>query len=417
MKPRLLRPVEPPLGLYFRPGRNDHQKMLDLIAEDQLAFSGLVLDACLTGRHSELRAEAAGRDLEAVLDSRCAELATEGGFLRSGVSELPWASEAMHTPEALAGQGGAAVVDAIAEHVEHHGFNAALAPTHLLQEEDDPWFEVDVALTRELRRNLNRRGLAQTPIYYPLSITSGMFRDDDTRARLSKELRGLPIDALWLRVSPFGATSGPLALRRYIEACRDLHELSVPLVAEHTGAAGVALLAFGAVGGIESGITFGERFDARPPLRRPSHGTPFAPQPRVYIRELGAFLTRAQAATFFERQQMKTVFGYKSDRCCRRGWADMLSDPRRHFTLRRAAEVAEVSRAPSTLRPQNYLDRFLRPATDLALRASRVEPALKVPQRRLEGWRVTLGAMVANGYIAPSAQVPEGRRMIDRLGA
>lgn len=417
MKPRLLRPVGPPLGLYFRPGRNDHQKMLELIAEDQLAFSGLVLDACLTERHAELRAEANRRNLETVLDPRTGELGTEGGFLRSGIADLPWAGEAMHEPAALAREGGRGLVEAIADHIDEHGFNAVLAPTHVLLDNHDSWIDIDAALTRELRRNLDRRGLKQTPIYYPLAITSAMFRDDDARGRLIVGLRRLPIDAIWLRVSPFGVTSGPLALRRYIEACQDFHDLNVPLVAEHTGGAGVPLLAFGAVGGIESGITFGERFDARPLLRRPNNQAPFAPAPRVYIREIGSFLTRTQATAFFERQQMKTVFGCKHTQCCRRGWADMLSDPRRHFTLRRAAEVAEVSRAPSTVRPQNYLDRFLRPATDLALRASRVEPALKVTQRKLEGWRVTLGSMVANGYVVPSVRVPEGRRVIDRVGA
>jgi hypothetical protein len=245
-----------------------------------------------------------------------------------------------------------------------------------------------------------------------------MFRDDQVRERLFAGLQRLPIDALWLRISPFGATSGPLALRRYIEACSDLHDLRIPLVAEHTGSAGLGLLAFGAVGGIESGITFGERFDARPLLRPPRDDQKaFAPAPRVYIREIGSFLTRAQASAFFERQQMKSVFGCKNERCCRRGWADMLADPRRHFALRRAAEVQELSRAPSTLRAQNYLDRFLRPATDLALRASHVEPALRSSQRKLEGWRVTLGSMVANGYVAPTVPVPEGRRVIDRLGA
>ena len=77
-------------------------------------------------------------------------------------------------------------------------------------------------------------------------------------------LKTIEIDAVWLRIHPFGTTAaGPIALRGYIEACRDLHRVGVPLVAERSGTIGVALMAFGAVGGIESGITLGERFDAR----------------------------------------------------------------------------------------------------------------------------------------------------------
>jgi hypothetical protein len=41
------------------------------------------------------------------------------------------------------------------------------------------------------------------------------------------------MDAVWLRIHPFGTgNSGPLVLKRYLRACRDLHTLNVPLVGE-----------------------------------------------------------------------------------------------------------------------------------------------------------------------------------------
>lgn len=47
--PPLLRTVEP-LGLYFRPGRNDHTAMLQALAIEGPDFTGAVLDASLAAR-------------------------------------------------------------------------------------------------------------------------------------------------------------------------------------------------------------------------------------------------------------------------------------------------------------------------------------------------------------------------------
>jgi hypothetical protein len=418
MKPRLIRPVEPPVGLYFRPGRNDHQKLLELLAEGQLAVTGLVLDACLAARQEELRREAVEHGSEAILDPRACELATQAGFQRSGVSDLPWALGSPHVPADLSGPDGEALATEIAAFAVEHGYNAILAPTHLLTDGSrDRWLEVDVELTRVLRRALDSDGAEAVPIYYPLVVPSTVFNTRAERDRLVAAIRKAPVDAVWLRISPFGSNSGPLAIKRYIEASRDFQRVDVPLVAEHAGAAGLPLLAFGAVGGIESGITLGEHFDVRPLVRAPSNAEPFSPPPRVYLPELGAFLTRAQAEAFFENRQMKVFFGCRNSRCCRRGSADMIADPRRHFILRRESEVTRISRAPSTVRPQLYLDDFLRPATDLGLRAAQVDKSLARVQRRLESWRVTLGALISDGFVPPAVQVPERRRMIRRLGA
>src|SRR4051812_25354602 len=106
MKPRLLRPVANPLGLYLRPGRNDHHKMLDLLAEGPLACSGFVLDAALSERQAELRAEVVKLGFEAVLDPRACEMATEGGFARASIAELPWATDHPHLRDDLRDDGG-----------------------------------------------------------------------------------------------------------------------------------------------------------------------------------------------------------------------------------------------------------------------------------------------------------------------
>jgi hypothetical protein len=411
--PRLLRPVGPALGLYIRPGRNDHKAILEFIGERPNALSGVILDPCLETRQHELRIEARAVDVEAVLDPRSVELATPIGFDKQGLAELPWAGQEPDTRRNVTPR-AASIAETIASFVTDKNFSGVLAPTHYLERSEDPWLVVDAALTRALRSKLDEAGKTHVPIYYPLVIHASLFRDSVERARIATFLQSLPIDAVWLRVHPFGSASGPLALRRYIEACRDFHRLGIPVVGERTGTIGVALLAFGAVGGIEGGLTFGERFDVRPLFRAPSSGNPFLPPPRVYVPEIGAFLTRNQAQSFFDNRQMKIAFGCRDTSCCRRGTSDTLRDPRRHFMMQRVAEVGGLSKAPETLRAQLYLDDFLRPATDLALRASRVEPALEPTRKRLEGWRQTLGEMSKAGSVTSFAAVPEGHRIPQR---
>lgn len=285
-----------------------------------------------------------------------------------------------------------------------------LAPTHIIDGLNDAWLDVDAALVRSLRRALNSRGRAATPIYYPLTLRSKIFALPKAREVLVERLRSLPIDAVWLRIHPFGTTSaGPVALRRYLGACQDFHTLNVPLVGEHTGTVGLPLLAFGAVGGIESRLTLGERFDFDR-YTKDSGGKGFLPAPRVYLHSLGAFVSRDQAEAFFKRPGMRAAHGCTDRRCCRRGWQDMVADPRRHFVVRRGAEVAALSGVPPQLRVNVYMNDFLRRASDAAVRAERAEPALASARQRLDSWRGALDAMGDQQGSRTVALAPTGER-------
>lgn len=411
LKPRLLRAVNPPLGSYFRVGR-DYKPIQALLAEDRVGFSGLVFDAWDHERQGELRRAAADR-VETVLDTKALELSTLRGSQDRRLTDLPWAGEQTpHTPELLAGPWGTRLVELIADEVVRRGYCAVLAPTHFLRRASDAWLAVDVGLAKRLRVALDQRELGTVTIYFPLTIHSTAFSSAAARAQILEQLGSAPIDALWLRIHPFAAANaGPTALRRYIEGARDLHRLGLPIVGEHTGTAGVALLAFGAVGGIESGLTSGERFDVNPLLKPPKpNDKPFQMPPRVYLAPLGAFVPRAQANALFAQPGMRSLLGCRDTSCCARGPADTHRDPRRHFLLQREREVGEISRRPEPVRPSLYLEEFLRPATDFALRAARVDPKLERTRKRLEGWRLTLGAMNVDGPPATIAQAPQGNR-------
>lgn len=95
----------------------------------------------------------------------------------------------------------------------------------------------------------------------------------------------------------------------------------------------------------------------------------------------------------------------------------MLANPRRHFLIRRLGEVAQMSETPDSIRAQRYMEEILRPATDMMVRACKVEPFLETSRRRLESWRYTLGAIAVAERPVSFSAVPNGQRIARRRGA
>lgn len=389
---RLLRPVSDPLGSYLRVGGQDHTFLAQMLVDGKSIGGGLIADPAHLDRHKDLWDEARQQGVEIVFDPRSLELSTPGGILRGGARDLPWAPAQVHTTDSLYGQAGVDLCDQLVDALQMAGHSAVLAPTHFLASATDPWLDVDTDLTHALRASLDGAGLQGVPIYYPLITKSENFYNAAWRATAIGYLRSLPIDALWLRIHPFGTPkSGPLALKRYLAACRDLHRLGRPLVGEHTGAVGVGLMAFGALGGVESGVTFNDHTDLSGWLRVPTRSGGGGNEARIYLHQLGAFLDRSKAQTLLTRPGMKAAHACLDTSCCPRGWIDTQVRYREHFVTQRAREVAAISRAPEPLRAGHYLENFLRPATDKAVRASEAEPALQSIRRRLDSWRGTFG--------------------------
>jgi hypothetical protein len=307
------------------------------------------------------------------------------------------------------------------EFVAKYGFNGVLMGHYLERGARDTWFGIDLSLVRELREQLDARGLDDVSIYYTLALPTAVFHDALKRAEIKRSLQGLERDGLWLRVHPFGAASGHLTLQRFIEACRDLHTLKLPLIVERAGSIGLPLLAFGAVSGIESGVSSGDKFDFSRLSRPPQKG--FAAHARVYLPGLGLFLDRETAVAFFTNRNLKATFGCQNSECCRRGAQDTLADPRRHFVFTRMEEVGAIGKIPSQLRASQYLENALRPATDRLGRVLQanipesVRGRLEKERRKLDGWRHTLGEMSRNQTAVSLAVTPVRRAVRQRRGA
>lgn len=419
LAPRSIRAVPQPLAVYLRPGYSHHTKVSELLASGvREALEGVIFDASLGERQEELRQDVIGRHIEAVLDTKIMELATPSGFDQLAGRRLPWAGESLHTRDRLRESSErAGILRSIVECVAAGKYTAVLAPTHFLESAEDPWLALDLEMTFSLRAELDRAGLREILIYYPLALPMKLFGDEALRAHLRVRLSTLPVDGIWFRIHSFGARSGAASVRRYIEACRDLHQQR-PLVSEYVGTEALALLAFGAVGGVATGIASGEHFDAKVLLRCPKpRKAGFGIKRRIYISELQAYLPEDRAARFFETRGMKSLFACRDESCCRLGLQDMLGDPNGHFVKRRLGEVARLSRLSEPMRASRYLEETLRPATDKMVRAVKVEPSLDRQKIRLENLRIVLGALQESTVASTFSSVPRGHRIEIRKGA
>jgi hypothetical protein len=407
----LLRRVEPSLGLYFRPGRNDHTTLLRILAAEPPSFTGVVLDASLHTRHEDLRLHLRRRGLDVVLDPMALELATSGGWERPALRELDWAGSDPHDPNRLKGSGVTALADPIAKFAVEKGYTAVIAPTHFIRDMEDPWWSIDRRTVRRLRHQLDSIGGREIQIYYRLAVPRKTLVDREQRLALITEIAELQVDAIWLCIHPVSARSGPTVVQSYLELCRDFAAARLPLVAEKTGTLGLTLLGFNAIGGVEAGITIGESFDANRLLRSAEHedeGRGFSMAPRVYFPELRAFLKRDTARTFLSSRGMKRRFACQGRACCETV-EDMIRDPRRHFIFARASEVEQLGRIPSHNRPQVYVD-MIREASDHAVHATKVDRRFADVQSRLGDLRLMLESMRKRGEFSETVVAPRRRR-------
>jgi hypothetical protein len=396
---RLVRLAPDPLGLYVRAGRVDQKDLQSFITSGAAAFNGVVFEAKRVGQQQELLSLVLERGLDAVLDPQTQAMATIGGYAKS-MDSLPWSKKRTH---ALADLATAfqqrQMAEDIAKFAILHGFTQVIAPTHLVSGPDDPWLGIDIALVNALRSALERQGAGHVQLHYSLALSYEAFRTAPKRLAILERLRRAMVDGLWLNISSCGSDSSPTAITRYGDAAADFHSLGIPIVADHAGGLmGLSLLAFGAVGGLSHGVTLGERFDTGSWHKVPE-GKPFGAKTRVYLPTLDLMLPRVDAERFFEAGggRARSAFGCKDTNCCRRGIDDMVQAPARHFLYQRTQQVAGLGQIPESIRPTEFLEDHLRPASDAALIAAKLPLPEDLAQKaakqakRLNDMRTTLG--------------------------
>jgi hypothetical protein len=415
---RLVRLAPDPLGLYIRAGRLDQKDLQTFISAGPAAFTGVVFEAKRVVQQRELLSLVLERGLDAVLDPQTQAMATVGGYAK-GMDDLPWSKKRPHAWGDLATAfQQKQLAEDIAKFVALHKFTQVIAPTHLISGPDDPWLAIDIASTNALRSALERQGVGHVQLHYSLALTYEAFRTSEKRLAVLEQLRRVRADGLWLNIQGCGSDSSPTAVTRYGDAAVDFHALGVPIVADHVGGLmGLSLLAFGAVGGLSHGVTLGERFDTTSWLKVPEGKPSFGAKLRVYLPTVDLMLPRVDVERFFESGggRARSAFCCKDTNCCHRGMDDMLQAPARHFLYQRTQQVAGLGRIPESIRPSEFLEEHLRPASDAALLATKLSLPEDLAQKatrqakRLNDLRTTLGPYAKKRRDASFARHPMTR--------
>lgn len=413
--PPRLRVVPEPVGAYFRLPRRDFTRATELVAENIGLGSGVIISATEIDSSDDLREAAGAADIEVILDPQALELSTPGGWASSGVQGLPWADAEMHSAESFTDRKIRGVSRKIASAAVDADVDSVLAPAHYLETLPSPWLDVDERLAVSVRQALDDAGGRHIALYYPVIVDLRTIGPGPIIMYLSRFLARLSeeriIDGLTLRVGHFGANdSSPNKIRKYLEAARSFHSLKLPIIGEATGNVGLGLLAFGALGAIESGLTLCDTCDLSGYRKDRGDGGGFMPAPRVYLHEIGAFLWRKDAEAFLRNQSMRHWHVCQAD-CCQ-GLGGMLDDPRRHFVAQRKEEVGLLANTPRDMRPSVYLNQLAK-AVERTGRAAEVEPKLRTHAERLMGWqRAFAGQTVSDRYgeEVTYAKAPTGRR-------
>ncbi len=417
LKPRLIRPVQDPLGLFIRVARGDSQCVQNFLEIKGAHFHGVVIDPTRTALDKELRDTAAKRSVDIVLDPKTQESAFDGSFTAK-LGKLPWGAGRTHVISDFEGASGRRHASAIAEFVKKNGFTKVLSPSHLLIDHDDDWLAVDLDMAEHLREALDKSGATNVPIAYSLAMPYSILRNPDEFALIVERIEKTVADELWLKVENFGSDASPTGVKNYIEAMRAIHGLDMPLIADHVGGlVGLSLVALGGVGGLSHGITLRERFSAAYWRELSDEAPQFGLHHRVYLSDLDLHVKVADAKNLFDRTTaLRAKIGCRDTECCPRGVHDTLEQPGQHFLSQRVKQFARLGEVPKRLRPAVFVDEFVRPASDQAMTISNMRIAdekfanrVKKQRLRLDALRKTLVTFVESRPADSFSALPKTR--------
>jgi hypothetical protein len=223
---------------------------------------------------------------------------------------------------------------------------------------------------------------------------------------------------LWLKIDGLGSDNTANKTCNYLTAATDFHALGIPIVADHIGGLpGLALLAFGAVGGLAHGITLRERFAASS-WHKPRKSGGFLQPRRVYFPDLDLMMDSKEAERVLEKHpKAHRLFSCRDKNCCHRGVKDMFQDSARHFLIQRGKQLNSLNGIPEQLRPQQFLNKHLLPLTDRVLKAAnydwgddkKMAKNLQEHRKRLDKTRILLGEYMAKSLTGSCSLHPVPR--------
>jgi hypothetical protein len=202
--------------------------------------------------------------------------------------------------------------------------------------------------------------------------TFSALRDPIQRRILSESLKDLPFENLWLRISGFGSDATGMGVRRYIAAVFELLRLGKPIIADTVaGLAGVAAIAFGAVGGIAHGVAEKERFDASN-WDKPRSAGGGGNERRILLPGIDRLLNIKQMEALMAAPSGRRFCSCNDRSCCPHGWEDTLKDPKGHYLHQRAKQIQLLAAVPETRRADHFLQNDLAQANRESRKATRI---------------------------------------------
>jgi hypothetical protein len=407
-----------PIGHFLRVGSTGHRQLEDLLGSGRMLVDRVVLDAAAVARQHDLVTSLAESGAELILDTNIAELSSIGRFAGSART-APWANpKSMLTADDLKPGANRDIIRQIARFAVQHGFHAVHAPTHVLESSADKLFDVDKESTAALRRMLDAEGGRHIGIDYSLTIKTASLRDPVQRRAFIAGLSDVPFENLWLRVSGFGADATAMGVRRYIAAVMDLHRIGRPVVADGVGGlAGLALAAFGAVGGYCHGVAEKERFDSSDWNKPPKDGGGGGREKRLLFSGLDRLLSVKQVDLLMTAPSARKLLSCSDPTCCLRGLDDTLKNPKAHYLRQRFRQVSAMSAVPENRRAAHFLEKDLASAERIARQAAKLKvgdkgltEVLVRSSERLERMHAVLESLKATSVNESRSGSPKRRK-------
>ena len=222
-------------------------------------------------------------------------------------------------------------------------------------------------------------------------ITFAALRDPLQRRAFLMNLKDLPFDNLWLRISDFGSDATGIGARRYIAAVTEFLSLNKPIIVDGVaGLVGLAIVAFGAASGFAHGVAELDRFDARgwdKPQVKGGGGN----KTRFLVPGLDRLVNLQQMEQILAAPSGRRICSRNDKSCCPNGWEDTQRDPKAHYLHQRHKQVQALSAVPDLRRVQHFLDhdlasanRFARDVAKLRINDEALKETLSKTGQRLE---------------------------------
>ncbi len=409
---RELFPGRDPIAQFVRIGR-DHHKMDGLLTAERFPVDRAVFKAGLVSQQVDFLAELQKR-AETILDPGIAELASIGRS--EGLpSRAPWAAEGRPIePSDLVNRETLAQIARFA--IKHH-FDAVLSPTRYHERISKEDLSVDLMACKLLREALDREGGAAVAIDYRLSVAHRALKDNDQLALVLRHLPHAPTENLWLHISPFGSDASAGIVRRLIETIARFEQLNMPIVVDGVaGLPALALLAFGAAGGIAHGVADQERFEGNAYHKAPRKSSGGSAPARALVPGLDRQLTRQQYDAIANAPGGRALIACSDRQCCRNGTADTWDNPKAHYLRQRRLPIEAMGEIPNLRRVSHFIDIDLRNAekkagafSRLKVSDAKVDTFIREQQKRVYNFAPTLTAVQEKAVLDRRSRAPQLR--------